>query len=98
MVEAVRRIYGKMRIDWTVSVPTIASAVAAALFAYFAIISDIRNIDTRLRYVESNLSTSLSDSHKIGKIESDIEWIRQLLDKRRSSIEELLPKTSGKDG
>jgi hypothetical protein len=98
MVKAVRRIYDKMRIDWTVSVPTIASAVAAALFAYFAIISDIRNIDTRLRYVESNLSTSLSDSRKIGKIESDIEWIRQLLDKRRSSIEELLPKTSGKDG
>lgn len=98
MVKAVRRIYDKMRIDWTVSVPTIASAVAAALFAYFAIISDIRDIDTRLRYVESNLSTSLSDSRKIGKIESDIEWIRQLLDKRRSSIEELLPKTSGKDG
>lgn len=98
MVEAVRRIYDKMRVDWTVSVPTIGSAVAVALFAYFANTSDIRNIDTRLRYVESTVSTSLTDSKKIGKIESDIDWIRKLLDQRRSSIDFIFGTPKDKDG
>ena len=89
-MEALRRVYEQMRLDWTISVPTVAAAIVSAFAAYFAITSDIRDANTHMRFLEDRVAKMENDARKISKIETDIEWIRKLLDQRRGDLDLLI--------
>ena len=90
MQSTLRRVWNEMRLDWTISVPTVAAAVLSAIAAYYAITSDIRDTNTHMRFLEDRVAKIENDARKVSKIETDIEWIRKLLDQRRGDLDYLL--------
>lgn len=90
MQATLRRVWSEMRLDWTISVPTVAAAILSAIAAYFAITSDIRDANTHMRFLEDRVAKIENDARKVSKIETDIEWIRKLLDQRRGDLDLLI--------
>lgn len=90
----VKRAIGKLsemgfKLDWTLSVPMLVAVASGLLAAYYAATSDIRDHDTRLKYIERQLVKREEDEKSIraiektiSRIEGDVSWMRTIIEKR----------------
>lgn len=82
----IKRAWNGIKLDWTIPIPTMFFGLLTVVGLYYKLSSDVRDIETRLRYVEQLASSTAqcqtANATSIAEIKKDVSWLRSLIEKR----------------